>query len=140
MLKAVTIDGTDVTDKTMDFAAGQRLTDVQIIVSSRSAGVSGTVVRQDDALVTHGSVIVFADAPERRAYPSRFVKMAPIDEAGRFSVAGVPAGRYLVAAMDVLDPAWNAPETLEQLRDRATAVVLVEERQTTVRLILPTKG
>ena len=78
-----------------------------------------------------GAVIVFAADSARWAAPSRFVKMATLDERGGFRVAGLPAASYLAVAVARLAPDWERPAVLEGLQGVASPFALAEgERQT----------
>ena len=57
------------------------------------------------------------------------------DQDGRYKVSGVPAGAYLVIALDYLDQnEWNDPDFLEKVRSKATAFSVNEGETKTVDL------
>ena len=65
------------------------------------------------------------------------MKIAAVGTDGAYAVHGLPAGRYLVAPVAAMAPAWDAPESLETLRARAIAVALDEGERKAVDLIHP---
>ena len=76
------------------------------------------------------------DARQRTPY-SRGIAAARPDQQGSFLVQGVPPGRYLITAVDYLEPGQERDTaTLERLRPRAIAVTLGEGEARTVDLKL----
>jgi hypothetical protein len=56
---------------------------------------------------------------------------------GRFLIQGLPAGRYLIAAVDFLEPgAERSASTPERLRRGATALVLADDESKSIELRL----
>ena len=71
--------------------------------------------------------VVFPHDQQRWTSLTRAIASARPDQQGRFSIRGLPPGRYLVAAVDYLQAGQERdPKTLERLRTRATAVTLAE--------------
>ena len=135
-LKAIVIEGKDVTDVPVDFASiGARPIDVQL--TQRLAQVSGTVVDATNRPTTGYSVVVFPDDRALWTAYSRFVAAARPDQMGRFVIAGLPVGRYLVRAIDYLQPGSERnPDTLDRLRAGATALTLKDQESATLTLRL----
>jgi hypothetical protein len=69
---------------------------------------------------------------------SRFIRTIRPNIEGRFAISGLPAGRYLAAAVEVLiDGQWFDPVFLEGLRKGAVPVTLNEGGAESVTLRLP---
>jgi hypothetical protein len=83
------------------------------------------------------AVIVFAADAPRRVYPSRFVKMAAVETGGTCVIRGLPPGAYLLAAVEAVPANWDAPESLETLKPRATAATLGDDE---TRVTVVVKG
>jgi hypothetical protein len=82
---------------------------------------------------------VFADDPQRWTDGSRWVASARPDQSGRYQVRGLPAGAYLVIALDyVEDGIWNDAAYLESIRHRAERFVLGDAATQTLALKIAT--
>jgi hypothetical protein len=74
-----------------------------------------------------GAVVIFPEDTSRWCEDSRTVRSARPDQHGEFSIKGLPAGKYLIAAVDyVQDGQWYDPEFLADLRPRAERLSLAE--------------
>lgn len=63
---------------------------------------------------------VFPEESSRWREGSRRIRAARPDQRGEFSIKGLPAGTYFIAAVDyVQDGQWYDPEFLGELRPRA---------------------
>jgi protocatechuate 3,4-dioxygenase beta subunit len=121
-LKAITYGGSDVTDTPINLR--EDLGGVEIVVTNRITELNGGVTDADNRAVTEYTLVVYAEDSSRWDR-SRFVATARPDQNGRFSVRGLPPGKYLAVAVDRVaggDP--NDPEYLERMRSRATKVTL----------------
>src|SRR5262249_35090148 len=77
MSKSIRSGDTDVTDKPlMAGKPSQSLDDIEIVVTSKSASLSGSVVDARGRAVTEYTVIIFAADAERWFSQSRFLKFA----------------------------------------------------------------
>ena len=131
-VKAVMLDGRDVTDEPIDLR-GQNGT-VRVVLSDRPSGVMGTaLLRGAPADV---DVVVFAEDTTKWTYPSRYVRTTRADGQGRFQIADLPAGeRYLAAALDYLEEGeQDDPQFLERLRGRAASFALIEGQQRAIQV------
>jgi hypothetical protein len=133
-LKAVMLDGRDVTDVPLSIPDGQELNGVEVIATRKSAAVTGTAA-DGNGPATEYAVVLF---PEDRAQwndTSRFIASARANEQGRFRMSGMPAGKYLVTAVDHLDTGSQFdPELLQRLAERASSLVLGEDETKDVTL------
>jgi hypothetical protein len=133
-LKGVSLEGTDITDIGADFVAGQRPTAVTMMLTDRTAALAGSVTDGGRPLSTY-QVVVFSEDERQWGESSRFVKVASPRADGTFNVVGLLPGKYLVAAVVVLDDgAWQDPEMLRRLRSGATAVTVAGEGTITMTL------
>lgn len=135
-LKSVHLNGAEVTDVPIDFGNGD-VDGIEIVLTPRLTQVSGTVTDGGGSVATDGSVIVFADDPDKWGPQSRFIASARPDQQGRFTVPALPPGRYLAIAVTYLEPGEERhPERLEEWRRRATAFTLGEGEARVVDLRL----
>jgi uncharacterized protein (DUF2141 family) len=127
----VIVNALDAIDAVMPFGAeSQSLTDVQILMTSKITRLSGTVVDASRA------VIAFTEDRDRWYQGSRFLAAARATPAGRFSIDGLPAGAYLVAAVERLPDGddWEDPYFLGPLAARATRIALTDDQPFTIIL------
>jgi len=127
-LKAVMLNGVDVTDSALEFRGSTDNSGLQIIVSDRVSDVNGKVTTARGDVTRDYTVVVFPDDSAKWVFPSRFVKTARADQQGQFRIRGLPSDdRYLAVAVDYLeDGEGTDPQFLEQIKDRATRFSLGE--------------
>jgi Carboxypeptidase regulatory-like domain len=97
------------------------------VLTDKPSTVSGQLVDQKGAPLTDGTVLVFAEDPQRWTDGSRWVASARPDQGGNYQFRGLPPGGYLAIALEyVEDGSWNDPAYLESIRHRADRFVLEE--------------
>ena len=134
-LKAVLLSGTDVTDTGIAFKAGESVTGLQVVLSTSSSGVAGTVTDDNGKPVADYAAIVFSEDPTKWGFMSRHVAMARPDQQGGFQAKNLPPGRYLAVAVEAVEEGQETdPEFLERLRSLGTAFTLGEGEQRSVSL------
>ncbi len=137
LLKAVIAGGQDVTDSGVAFKSGETVTGVQVVLTSRSTAISGTVTDSKGDPASDYAVVVFAEDSAKWGFMSRYISMARPDQQGAFQVKQLPPAQYLVVAVPYLeDGEQTNPETLERLRPLATGLDLAEGDQKTLALKL----
>ncbi|HEY3091993.1 MAG TPA: carboxypeptidase-like regulatory domain-containing protein [Vicinamibacterales bacterium] len=127
-LKAVMLNGTDVTDSALDFRGNTESSGLQIIVSDKVSDLNGKVATAKGEITRDYTVVVFPDDPAKWTFPSRFVKTARADQQGQFRIRALPPDdRYLAVAVDYLEDGEGAdPQFLEQIKGRATQFTLAD--------------
>jgi hypothetical protein len=141
-LKEIRVNGIDVTDRPLPFGrSNQSLSDVEITLTDRINVLNGTV-GDNRALSAPGShVLVFSTDRARWYESSRFLRHARVDADGRFSVVGLPFGIYHAAALARLpaegENAWQDPDFLTTIAQRASTVALGEGETRALNLRLP---
>ena len=148
-LKAVRVNGIDVTDQVLMFGTRQESSsDVEVVLTNRGPSISGSAVDSEGRRVLDYSVVAFAPDPQRWYYGSRFMGYARPKHDGTFTLSGLAAGEYDLVAVDSLQGAegwgeWQDPEFLRahragrnesDPRRRTAHVAHTEGRRT---LILP---
>jgi thiol-disulfide isomerase/thioredoxin len=140
MLRSVTRDGVDITDSPWNPMAMPAGT-LEVTLTKRAGTIAGTRVDDQGAPARGGVVIAFARDSARWAYPSRFVRNAPVQDDGSFEIGTLPAGQYLVVMLPTMPRNWNAPESLEAWRSQATVVTVTEgDREQLTLKALPSGG
>jgi hypothetical protein len=123
-VKALMVDGTDVTDQPINIKGGT--TTVRVVLTNRVTEVSGVV----SAGANH-YVVLFAEDASRWTYPSRFVRAERTDAQGAFRIMRLPGNeRYLAVAVDSLDDGEiTDPSFLERMRSRGVPFSLGDGEQ-----------
>lgn len=150
-VKSVLFKGQDIVDAPFDFGASGTFSDIDVVISTTGATVTGRVADDRGAPVRDYAVFVFPTFRGQWFAGSRWVKSlraASLSEP--FVVTGLPPGDYWVAA---IDPPGSAlpiegvsgfqrglvadPELLQSLSARATRITLGEgqSRDVALRLI-----
>ena len=140
-LKAVTRRGQDVTDVPIDFPPGTTIDDIRVVVTREHTEVTGRVRDTAHAPVSEFTVVIFPEDRGRWTPTSRYIATAGADERGRFTIVGLPPGRYLAAALESstareYDYTLREAETLERLRLRAAPLRLRTGKSVAVTLSL----
>jgi len=136
-IKSVQLEGADVTDAPIDFTGGD-VNGLEVLLTQQKTDLSGAVTNEGGETVTDATVIAFADDPEKWGQASRFIESVPLDQNGQFRLHSLPAGRYVVVAIDDLEPGEERdPEVLSQLRSKGSRVTLRdgEKRKVDVKVV-----
>ena len=125
-LKSVELNGRNLADDPIDVRHGETSTGVRVVLTNQPTRLGG-VILDEKKQPADGTVVVFPEETSRWREDSRTVRAVRPDQRGEFSIKGLPAGKYLIAAVDyVQDGQWYDPEFLEQLRPRAQRLSLAE--------------
>lgn len=124
-VKTIVQDGRDITDRQVELHNGEQLANLRVVLTNQVTSVAGQITNERGAAVPDGTVIVFADRPDKWFEGSRFVRAERPDQNGRYQIKGLPPGDYLAVALDYIEEgAWNDPEYLAPLRQRAQKITL----------------
>ncbi len=134
MLKAVRVDGADITDQPVDFGQGTRK--IEIVLTDRVSIVRGNVMDRSGRPMDNVSVVLFADDSSLwEGESSRFVRETRSGRDGGFELTGLPPGDHLAVAIENLPPqAWMNTDVLNRLRPLATRFRLDEGSEHVVSL------
>ncbi len=144
-LKAVLVNGIDVTDTPLPFGSTeQSLSDVEVVVTNRLTELTGTVLDARGNAVKGCAIVVFSSDPDRWYSGSRYLQRSVGDGTCGFRFSGLPPGDYLIsavarprAAADAYgDDSWQDPEWLQSITPGASRVTLAEEQKLWVNLKL----
>jgi protocatechuate 3,4-dioxygenase beta subunit len=127
-LKAVRLNGDDVTDSGVEFKPGQDVSGLEIVATSKQTEISGTVTSSNGSAIKEYTVVVFSDDSQHWNLPmTRWVTGTRPDQEGRFRVRNMPPGSYNIIAVDYIEAgSWADPELLERLKGRARRITLAD--------------
>ncbi len=136
-LKAVVLDGRDITDTPLTFTGTEELTGIRVVLTNRTTKISGRVADERGRDVRDCTIVVFPEDRARWTWRSRFIATARPGLDGRFTLGSLPPASYLIAAIESLEEgdAFD-PEFLAWLSTRATRLTLDEGDLTTIELKL----
>lgn len=125
-LKNVELNGRNLADDPIDVRHGETVNGVRVVLTNRPTHLRGALL-DEKKQPADGTVIVFPEETSRWREQSRTIRTARPDQHGEFSIKGLPAGQYLIAAVDyVQDGQWYDPDFLAELRPRAQRLSLAE--------------
>jgi hypothetical protein len=124
-LKAVTVDGHDVTDTPVELRSGQTLERVELVLTDKTNEINGTLAGDQGAAMTEYTVLAFSTDPSFWQPQSRHIATARPDQTGHFKIRGLPSGDYYVTTVDPAQQGeWYEPAYLEAHRLGAARVAL----------------
>ena len=148
-LKSVLFRGQDIVDTPFDFGANATFRDIEVVISTTGATVTGRVTDDRGASVRDYAVLVFPTFRDQWFAGSRWLKsLRARSVSGPFVITGLPPGDYWVAAIDPpeiaspIDPSGTQrtpigdPVLFESLSSRATRLTLGEGQTQDVSLRL----
>ena len=137
-LKAVLLDGQDVTDVPLAFAPGSRVSGLSVVLTQATTAVTGTVRDDRGEVVLDSTVVVFPADETKWSFYSRFIRTARPDTTGTFSFSALPPSKdYRVLAVQGLEEGQALdPEFLASIRDRAARLSVNEGETKTLDLRL----
>ena len=124
-LKAVYVEGRNVIDTPRDFAAGQTISGVTLVLTDQITELTGMVHDHRGDALTDFTVIAFP--PDERLWQpqSRHIMASRPDQNALYRIRGLPPGNYLLSVVDVVEQGeWFDPRFLDDLRQRAARVTL----------------
>jgi len=137
VLKRVTFNGEDVTDRGIDFKAGQDVEGIEIEATDKVTAIAGGVSNNAGPVKDY-TVVVFSEDEQKWVLPqNRWMALARPDQEGRFRVNNLPPGQYYAVAVEyVAQGEWQDPEWLARAAKSAAKVTLAEGATQTLDLKL----
>jgi protocatechuate 3,4-dioxygenase beta subunit len=138
MMKAVILNGDDVTDKPVEFKGSEEVTGLQILVTDRVPEVNGRVTTAKGEPTRDYTVLIFPADSSKWGYPSRHIRSGRADQEGMFKIRALPPDEeYLAVAVDYIEEGEGGdPEFLGQMKERATRLSVADGEVKTLDLKL----
>jgi protocatechuate 3,4-dioxygenase beta subunit len=140
-LKAVLAGGADVTDTGVDLKPGENVDNITIVLTDRSASLTGTVRDASGTPAPALTVIAFSADPRYWRAQSRWIQAGRTDQTGTYHLRGLPPGDYFLVVSDSVEQGeWFDPSFLDQARNAATRITIADGDQKTQDLSAPSGG
>ncbi len=137
MTKSVIVDGVDVADVPFD-PTRRGHADVTLVLTDKVTEIGGVVNDGRGTPLESAVLIVPEDLPPGVS-PQRFQRLLRSDREGKFSVRGMPPGRYVAIAATTIDVAQQYdPTTAQRVRQRGHSFSVREGEKVTFELSLTT--
>src|SRR5262245_33399075 len=136
-IRAVRLNGADVTSTGIEVKPGEHLSEVELEVTNRVASVSGIVTDSRGDVPKDYTAIVFPQDRDQWLVVNFFQQIARPDQNGRFQISNLAPGEYFVVAVDRFDLSQSSfLGFFERMRDKASKVSLAEGETKTIELKL----
>lgn len=137
-IRAVRLNGADVLDSGIEFKPNQNVRGLEVELTNKISVVTGLVTSGKGEVSRDYTALAFPQDSDRWKYTnSRYIRTGRPDQDGRFKISGLPAGEYLLIAVDRIDPGESSdPEFLERIRTKATRFSLIEGETKSIDLKL----
>jgi hypothetical protein len=134
-LRAVMLNGVDITDMPFDADSAKEISGLEVIVYDRRPGMTGYARDSRGNLVKGYKVAVFPVNQKEGALPHRFMYTAVPDQAGRYQIGSLPAGEYVGVATEPFEQwfEWD-PEFQKKVRPAAKYFKLSDGETLTIDL------
>ncbi|HMC78746.1 MAG TPA: carboxypeptidase-like regulatory domain-containing protein [Vicinamibacterales bacterium] len=130
LMRSAIAAGQDSLDAPFTLSPNQHVLDAVITFTDRMAQLTGSVLDASGAAAPDCTVIVFPADPALWIAQSRRIQGIRPGADGAYAVRGIPAGRYLVAAIDDVEPGeWFDRAFLQRLASSAATVAIADGEQ-----------
>jgi hypothetical protein len=137
-LKAVYLNGQEVTDTPLEVKPQETIEGLEVMFTNRLTELTGTVQDGQGRPTSAYTVLAFPADPSLWTPQSRHIQTTRPDQTGAFRLRGLPPGQYLLAAIDPVEQGeWLDPAFLDPLRASALTITLVEGQSRTQNVKAP---
>jgi uncharacterized protein (DUF2141 family) len=130
VLKSVMVAGQDSLDAPFTLPPNQHVLDATITFTERLAQVTGTLRHAAGGAAADYTVVVFPAEPSLWVPQSRRIQGVRPAADGTYLMRNLPAGNYLLAAVDDVEPGeWFDPAFLQRLGPAAVRITIADSEQ-----------
>jgi hypothetical protein len=135
-LKAVKANGEDILDRGLQVSSGSAPSPIELVYSSNTGMIDGTVTRED-GLPASGATVILVPDHLRRSRFSRDYREKSTDQYGHFVIKNVAPGKYHAYSWQSIDYDNSTdPEFLKGFEQQAQAVSIGENEKKSLQLSL----
>jgi hypothetical protein len=135
-LKAATANGQDILDEGLQVSSGTYPSPIELVYSSNSATIDGTVVRKDGLPASGVEVVLILDG--QRSSSFSHYREESTDQYGHFTIRGIAPGNYHVYSWQSTDFDYRDRDFLKPFEQKAQTLSIGENEQKSLQLsILP---
>lgn len=117
MTKSVIVDGVDVADTPFDPTRRGGVSNVTLVLTDKVTDIGGVVTDSRGTPLASSTVLIVAEDLPPGVSPQRYQRILQSDADGKFSVRGMPPGRYAAVAASGIDAAHQYdPATAQRVR------------------------
>src|SRR5687767_13706613 len=139
-VKAISVDGEDITDVPYDISDKETVSGVRIVLTDRLTNVSGRVTADRQPAKDY-VVVIQPEQVKEGVQAGRLVRLVRPDTNGGFQVRGIRPGRYIATAVESLEQGRQfVPEVQLRLRQSGRAFSIAEGGTATLALELTAAG
>jgi hypothetical protein len=132
------VQGQDYADLPMDLRAGDRIPDVEVMLSNRTSELQGLLTDADGSPRFDVTLVAFPADSRYWWTGTRRIQIARPDTSGFYLMRGLPEGEYLLAAVTGPLPAEPGdPQYLGRLTGAAVPVLVIDGSRTVQDLRMP---
>jgi len=125
-MRSVRVNNVEAIDDGFEAKPGEKITGVDIELTSKVAVVAGLVTNARGEAVKDCTLLIFP-ADSRRWNSGRYLRTARPEQDGRFKISGlVPADYYIIAVDKIEGGQWPQHDFLDRIRAKATSVTIGE--------------
>ncbi len=140
-LQTVYYRGRDITDTPLALGKGEQVRNIRLVLTDRITKLTGAVRDENQEIVTDYTVVALPANELLRRPRGRHVRLVYPDVNGQYQIQGLPAGLYLVAAVDEINESdLYEMEILERVASGAVPVLLGQGETTTLDLTVGNPG
>jgi protocatechuate 3,4-dioxygenase beta subunit len=134
-IRAVRVDSVDVIDDGIDVSPGQKITGVDVELTTKIATISGLITTARGEVAKECTVVLFPTDSKRWKANSRYIRAARTDQDGRFKLSNVPPSDYYAVAVEKMEPGQSTDaDFLERVAPGAKRITVAEGETKTLDL------
>jgi hypothetical protein len=125
LLKSIVAGGQDALDSPFTLQPNEHVLDATITFTDRLAQITGALRDSSGGVVPDYTIVLFPEDPRLWSPQSRRIQGVRPSADGAYAIRNLPAGAYLIAPVDDVEPGeWFDPAFLQRLAPGAAKVTI----------------